>query len=108
MSSVFSFPACTFGISKYKESTARAVIFDIARGANVLTVECSFFGSNNPLKLFTPSLFLNFTSSLLKALKHYFSRDEERTAAEESLPQVLAEVAAMKNSQLRGKYSFKD
>ncbi len=34
----FSFPSCTFGISKYKESTARATIYRIIRNENVLTI----------------------------------------------------------------------
>ena len=34
----FYFPYCTFGISKYKETTARAVIFNIIDNENVLTI----------------------------------------------------------------------
>lgn len=41
----FHFPFCTFGISKYKQATARAVIFGIIKNQNVLTLESSFFGS---------------------------------------------------------------
>lgn len=36
--SFFYLPSCTFGISKYKETTARAVIYRIIKTENVLTV----------------------------------------------------------------------
>ena len=42
---VFYFPSCTFGISKYKETTARAAIYKIVKNENVLTIESSFYGS---------------------------------------------------------------
>lgn len=35
---VFYFPYCTFGISKYKESTARATIYKLVKCENVLTI----------------------------------------------------------------------
>lgn len=56
MNQEFHFPFCTFGISKYKQSTARAVIFNIIKNTNVLTIESSFFGSrlNGKLKSFEP------------------------------------------------------
>lgn len=38
ISNLFYFPSCTFGISKYKESTARAVIYDMTRVPDVLTI----------------------------------------------------------------------
>ena len=41
----FYFPSCTFGISPYKETTARACIFKIIQNENVLTIESSFYGS---------------------------------------------------------------
>ena len=72
------------------------MIFDIAKVSDVLTIECSFFASLNPLKMFTPSVFITFTAAIIKALKHYYSKDKESVEAEEGLPQVLSEIAAMK------------
>lgn len=40
----FHFEYCTFGISKEKETTARAIIHAIAKQINVITIETSFFG----------------------------------------------------------------
>lgn len=59
MNEEFHFPFCTFGISKYKQSTARAVIFNIIKNTNVLTIEASFFASklNDKVSVFEP---LNF------------------------------------------------
>lgn len=58
-SDVFHFPFCTFGISKYKETTARAVIYNITHNENVLTIENSFFGSriNKRIEEFSPGMF---------------------------------------------------
>ena len=42
---IFYYPYCTFGLSKYKESTARAAIFHMIKNQNVLTIETSFYGS---------------------------------------------------------------
>jgi cytosolic carboxypeptidase protein 2/3 len=77
MTNMFNFPCCTFGVSKYKETTARAVIYNITRAPDVLTIESSFYGFNNPFKVLTPSSFITFATALIKALKHFYSRDRE-------------------------------
>ena len=46
--------------------------------------------------MFTPSVFITFSAAIIKALKHYYSKDKESVEAEEGLPQVLSEIAAMK------------
>jgi hypothetical protein len=74
----FHFPFCTFGISREKLSTARAVMFDLIRNPNILTIESSFFGSkiDGKISCFEPKNFSHFSSTLLKGLKSYFYRDE--------------------------------
>ena len=47
----------------------------MSRAPDVLTIESSFYAANNPLKALTPSTFITFTNALLKALKHYYSKD---------------------------------
>lgn len=77
MNEEFHFPFCTFGISKYKQSTARAVIFNIIKNTNVLTIEASFFANklNDKVSVFEPLNFKNMAKTLLKGSKSYLSRD---------------------------------
>ena len=42
----FNLADCTFGIDRYKQNTARAFMFYTSGSVNMLTIECSFFGSN--------------------------------------------------------------
>lgn len=77
MTPLFHFPSCTFGISKYKESTARATIYELSKTNDVLTIEASFFGFNNPLKTIHPAIFHNVASAILKTLKFYYSKSKE-------------------------------
>jgi hypothetical protein len=97
MTPLFHFPSCTFGISKYKETTARATIYDISKTNDVLTIESSFFAFNNPFKTVHPSIFLNFANALLKAFKFYFTKSKEYMEAAEALPKAMAEVDEMRS-----------
>jgi len=82
MSNMFYFPSCTYGVSKYKETTARAVVYDISRAPDVLTIESSFYAGNNPFKTITPSIYIAFSNAVLKALKYYYHRGKEYMEAE--------------------------
>ena len=42
------------------------------------------------MKTFNPSSFINLTSGIIKALKHYYAKDREYIEAEENLPKALA------------------
>lgn len=97
MTPLFHFPSCTFGISKYKETTARATIYDISKTNDVLTIESSFFAFSTPFKTVHPSIFLNFASALLKSFKFYYSRSKEYMEAAEALPKVMAEVDELRS-----------
>ena len=74
---MFYFPSCTFGISRYKETTARAVVYDITKAHDVLTIESSFYAANNPFKIITPSSYITFSNALLKAIKFYYHKGKE-------------------------------
>jgi hypothetical protein len=62
-SSLFYMPSCTFGLTKDKETTARATLSRIIRSENVLTVEVSTFGwgGNSNAFHFTPLLLNKFS-----------------------------------------------
>jgi hypothetical protein len=48
----------------------------MAKTNDVLTIEASFFGFNNPIKGMSPSIFLNFAAALFKTLRVYYSKSK--------------------------------
>ena len=73
---VFYFPSCTFGISKYKETTARAAIYKIIKNENVLTIESSFYGSklNGVVKEFFPKDLFTMGEDILQATRWFLDK----------------------------------
>lgn len=72
----FHFPSCTFGISKYKETTARAAIYKLIKTENVLTIESSFFGSriDNIVKEFGPQDLYAMGEDILTATRQFLDK----------------------------------
>jgi hypothetical protein len=74
---MFCFPFCTFGISKCKETTARAVIHNITDNEHILTIENSFLGAkvNGVLQIYDPITIGEICKSVMEALHKYFSNN---------------------------------
>lgn len=72
----FYFPSCTFGISKYKETTARATIYKIVKNENVLTIESSFYGSKlgGVSREFVPKDLLKLGEDILEATRGFVDK----------------------------------
>jgi hypothetical protein len=70
-------PSCTFGLSKDKESTARAAISKIIKSENVLTVETSSFGwrSNENARQFNPIDLYKATQSICVAIRYFMDKN---------------------------------
>lgn len=93
---LFLFPSCTYGVSNYKKTTARAIINEITNADHVLTIEASFYAT--PTKLLHPASFISVAIAILKALHQYHSQSEELHKAKQELPKAMAEAAAMRNN----------
>lgn len=77
---IFHFPSCTFGLSREKQSTARAVIGSIISNYNVMTVQTSGYGfkSEDAVQCFKEKHFEDVANAIISALKSYYSPDKVR------------------------------
>lgn len=72
---IFSFPSCTFGVSKYKETTARAVIYKMVGNENIVTVENSFYAATvgGTLVEYSPEVMKDISLGILEGLEKYLN-----------------------------------
>lgn len=87
----FELASCTFGIDRWKENTARAFLFLVAKKVNMLTIENSFFGTKKAeekARCYQPSRMNEYAGHILKALAVYFGMP----ASDVSLPTIEAEI----------------
>lgn len=96
---LFHFPSCTYGIARCKQTTARAILYNLTKASDVLTIEASFYGSGNPPKSLSPAAFLSFAHGLLRGLTYYYGRTKECLEAEKTLPAAIAQAAAERGSR---------
>lgn len=68
--SYFSYKDCTFGIEWYKQSSARAIIWDMLKSTNIFCVETSFHGymHKGSVEQFHPSDLFKLGQSILRAI----------------------------------------
>ena len=73
---IFHMPSCTFGLTKNKQSTARAIISKMIKSENVLTLETSTFGwmSSTKPKHFNPLDLFKFMQNLCIALSYFLDK----------------------------------
>lgn len=76
---LFHIPSCTFGISKDKQSTARATISKILRSQSVLTIQTSNFGEKIQLhaKQFQPADINRVAEAILMALRYFCDKKSQ-------------------------------
>lgn len=71
----FQLSDCTFGIDRWKENTARAFMFSLAKKVNMLTIEASFYGtkkeSEEDVDCYQPATMNTYADNILKALAVY-------------------------------------
>lgn len=93
---IFHFPSCTFGLSREKELTARAVIGAIINNYNVMTVETSGYGfkSEDNVVCFKEKHFEDVAMAIMSALKSYYSPDKMRKNCLSEIRENLSKLRA--------------
>ena len=78
-------PSCTFGLTRDKETTARATISKIIRSENVLTIETSTYGHRIGIepRAFNPLDIYRLADSITIALRYFLDKKSEQFLSSE-------------------------